>query len=257
MKLTRCLTLALALCALTSLAISTQADTAYLTIHPGENWISAPLVPYNPAPDALFGTVLAQSSLTRLDAPYQREITYNTDPAAFGNILLGDGYILNYTGSTAVTISYEGAPDGVPGSSGNMTDMWISLPGRQIDLSNLGGLHWIGHPFSHAISTDLCLVTNGTMTLTLSQAVADGWIDPLWYGLDPATKDQFTVGLSTQKPQKAYLQPGYMYKITTHRDNLALIIPANAVPEPGCLVVVLSGVGFFVGWKRKSASLVE
>ncbi len=98
-----------------------------------------PLSVFAGAPDGIDGL------LTKND-PTNGGITYDAfDPDAFGKVLLGEGFWLYQT--QGGTISIVGIPDGVPDSSNNMTDMWISLPGNQLDGVDEGGWHLFGHPF--------------------------------------------------------------------------------------------------------------
>ncbi len=102
------------------------------------NYVSVPLVPFNPDPMTVFSGADPEYNLWRWDAPTQNPV-YFEQGGAFGNILLGDGYYLN-NGAAASSITYSGVPDGVPdGLYGSdpthhyRTDMWISLPGKQTD----------------------------------------------------------------------------------------------------------------------------
>jgi len=254
----RTLAAIVALLAVLILAGTACAEQASITIYPGENWISVPLVPYNYQPSVLFAGCNINGNLVRLDPTTGATITYSAaHPDAFGGILLGDGYKLICTTPAPVVISYEGFPDGVPDLdpqgnpiAGTMTDMWISLPGRQGDGQNAGGSHWIGCPFNHARPVDACKVTDGTTLLNLAQAVQQGWIDGLWDSMNNESKATVKVGLSTMSPDESTLLPGRMYQVVTHKDDLALIIPGN-VPEPSTILALLCGLGGLAGLKRR------
>jgi hypothetical protein len=163
------------------------------------------------------------------------EVKYNAAHAEdFGGILLGEGYMINNSGSTAITVSYEGAPDGLPDSEGVGTDMWISLPG--------GSMHWMGNPFYHSVGFDQIMVTDGTQTLRMASAVSQNWLSGTWTTLDGQTQEETTVGLASLNPDDSFLRPTHMYKVQTYRQNLAVIIPCNAVPEPSSLLALFGGL---------------
>jgi len=200
------------------------------------NYISCPLVPFNPDPNAVFtgptGDPLdIDTLLLRYDGPSQGQVGFDAgDPGSFGNILLGDGYILNnYAGVDSFT--YQGVPDGVPDVSNNKTDMWISLPGGQGDTAQ-GGWHLIGQPFNHdtAVNGDLgtgdhIWFTDGTTLKTWDEAVTAGWVDDTMFYFEAAAQGQGT--LSYGGGDDDSLRAGKAYYVRTKKDNLALIIPAD------------------------------
>ena len=226
-----------------------RADTATIVVGPGDNWVAPPLVPFNPDPASVFAASIGDCTLTRFEVPTQEEVSYGSE--GFGNILLGDGYkVFNPTSTTFVN-SYEGVPDGVPDAQGNMTDMWLSLPGDQSDGQDSGGMHWVGHPFYHDTFFDAVMVTDGTQTKTIGEAVGANWIEGLWDFLDSETQTVRTVGLSSLGADDTLLRATHMYEVVTHRDNLALIVPADLVPEPTSVLVILCGLGALVARRRK------
>jgi hypothetical protein len=235
--------------AIVTIAASASALTVHLTIYPGENWISIPNAPYNPDPLAVFAGIPIEGNLSRFDSPSQEPIVYSTATRnQFGGLLLGDGFVLNYTGSTPTTITYDGASDGL-GDPNGMSDMWIGLP---VGIPGTGGMNWIGQPFNHATSFNSLLVTNGYETIGINEAVQRNWIDGLWSTMNNETKQINTVGLSTLNSDDAYLRPGKMYKFHTYLNNTALIVPAYPVPEPTSIICLLSGLaGISVMVRRK------
>jgi len=237
----------IAACLLSAMAISataTNTQTATITLCPGENWVAAPLVPFNPSTTALFAGFTG--NITRFDSPEQR--TISSDQADFGGILLGDGYKITNPSQSTLSFSYEGVPDGVPDYSGNMTDMWISLPGNCIDNLDAGGMHWVGQPYNHKTLISDMYMTDGSQALSIQESITAGWIGSLWRGFDNQTQKTFTVGLSTYGADENYFRAGSMYEIETHRDNLALIIGATPdVPEPSSIVTLIFGVGAMAG----------
>ncbi|MHB9036358.1 MAG: PEP-CTERM sorting domain-containing protein [Armatimonadota bacterium] len=241
------------LLAATVSVVASATETATLTLYPGENWIAPPLVALDANPTAVFAGLSINGNLTRFDAFNQQVVTYNSaNPASFGNILLGDGYKINYSGQNPFTLSYVGVPDGVPDSQGNMTDMWIALPGNMADSQNSGGTHWIGQPYNHNTSVGSMMVTNNVELITVLNAVNRGWLDPLWHGFNAETQTGFTVGLSAYGANQNYFKAGQTYEIVSHIDNLALIVPATPyVPEPSSILVLTCGFGWLLRCKRR------
>jgi len=214
----------LVLCAGASMAVNVSYD-----IYGGWNLITAPLVPFNPDPLSVFAGAPdgIDGVLTRVD-PTNGNITYDGfDPAGFGNVLLGDGYWLFQSGGG--TISYDGVPDGVPDGSGNMTDMWISLPGNQADAGaeppSGGGWHLIGQPFNHDTNAVGNLYfTDGSSMKTWEDAVAASWVDAAFIGANASTG-----GFNVQFDgfgDDDHLRATHGYWIRTYKDNIALVIPA-------------------------------
>lgn len=158
-----------------------------------------------------------------------------SEPSAFGNFLLGEGYMVTVVPNSEDpdgkwTVSYTGAVDGLGTESAvtggtkvsGMTDMWISLPGV---TGGNGGEHYIGFPFDHEILWESMLVTDGTETISVMDAVINGWIDSVWSWWDPVLQNPMVIDPSD--PSLMYMKPGMMYDIVTYRPNLALIIPAG------------------------------
>jgi len=228
------LLLALVVLGLVMLVTPVYCARATFSLNAGWNSIGVPLVPFNPSPAAVFaGTNF--TALRRFDAPTQAWIDYSPfslDP--FGNILLGNGYEIYVPSATTVT--YEGVPDGVPDPNGEMTDMWIAIPGCLTDSQDAGGIHFIGHPFNHYSLANTALVTNGSTVVSLQVAIRDGWLD----------------GLGTND---AYLSPSHAYWVQTHRDDLALIIPAYpayaSVPEPAGIAIIVCGLSRLVCHRKR------
>lgn len=201
------------------------ADTASFDVLAKWNCISAPLVPFNPDPLSVFSGINVVGTLSRYDAPSQSGVIYDDlEPEVFGNILLGDGYWLLSDGT--YTVSYDGVPDGVPDGSGNMTDMWISLPGNQLDPADAGGWHLIGQPFDHDTNVVANLyLTDGTTLKTWEEAVDAGWCGNTLFAFDPTT--QSGLGVSYDIADDDHLRANQGYWFYTQKDNLALIIPAQ------------------------------
>jgi hypothetical protein len=201
------------------------ADTVTLDLFAQWNFISAPLVPFNPDPLSVFSGLTVSGYLNRWDAPTQSMATYDEiDPAAFGNVLLGDGYQLYQ--DAAGSFTYAGVPDGVPDGGGNMTDMWISLPGYQLDGVDEGGWHLIGQPFNHDTSgVENLFLTDGTTLKTWEQAVDANWCDDGMQYWDGASQSMLLMSFGLADDD--HIRAGKAYWFHTKKDNLALIIPAT------------------------------
>ena len=192
----------------------------------GNNLIAMRGVPFDPDPISVFGDVnLIDGALSRLTPTSGNTETYFSfqEPGGpFGGMLLGDGYMIQVAGSQ-VTISYDGVADGVPDGAGQMTDMWVSLPGV---TGREGGYHMVGHPFDHNVLWANVQVTDGTQTIPVMDAVNLGWLDGYWAYLDAPTQSTFNVD-PDEIMGSAYMEPGRAYIVFTRKSNIALIIPAN------------------------------
>jgi len=240
-------TFGLVLALLTLSVGASMAATATIDFYGEWNMVSAPLVPFVSTPwNGLSGSAKGVfdpvdidfgGSLSRWDASTQGMVGWSMFvPDAFGNILLGDGYWLYQPGSGSVT--YDGVPDGVPDGVGNMTDMWVSLPGGQTDGVDAGGWHIIGTPFNHPIcfskeqmnllGDNIC-VTDGSTLKTWGEAVAALWVDDPMVTWDGVTQGNATAGYFFANDE--FLRPGKGYWVHTNKDNLALIIPSTS-PAP-------------------------
>lgn len=227
---------------LVAMHATAKTETATITLYPGENWIAAPLVPIDPSPQKVFAGFTG--TIARFNSPNQCIIS--SSQADFGNILLGDGYKITNTSQNIVTINYEGVPDGVPDSNGNMSSMWIALQGNCIDDIDAGSMHWVGQPFNHNTLIENIYVTGifENTGYTIREAINLGLIDPLWRGFNNETKEYFTAGLPEFGADENFLRAGSMYEIVSHKDLLAFIIPADVyVPEPSSVVALIYGVG--------------
>lgn len=189
----------------------------------GANWIALRGVPFDPDPIAIFGDVdLIDGMIARLDPTSggtEDYWSFQEPGGPFGGMLLGDGYWLNST--SQYTINYDGAPDGLPDGAGQKTDMWISLPGV---TGREGGFHWIGHPFNHEVPFVNVMVTDGTQTISVLDAIEAGWLDGYWAYLDAPSQGTLNVD-PEELMGSPNLEPGRMYQVFTRKANLALIIP--------------------------------
>ena len=130
--------LVLAVSLMLVLSASAFAVQAQYDVYDGWNLISAPLVPINPDPYSVFVNLPGG-----VDGNYYGwDPTYGGlgpadfgDASAVGNVLLGQGYWMYVPDGMAGQVKYDGLADGVPGTDGVKTDMWISLPGNKADDS--------------------------------------------------------------------------------------------------------------------------
>ena len=195
-------------------------------VYPGYNFVSPPVVPFDPNVPSVFPAPTydpgGNDAVYRFDAGTQSAVFYDQIfPGDYGGVLLGDGFWYQYNNGTGVqNWDVVGAPDGLPDSSGVMTDMWISLA----PMNN--GWTYIGCPFKHAVDVGKCFLTDGLVTKTWDQAANDGWTEGGMYGYDPPSMSFFTVGSDPAMFDRTQLEAynGYEFKIL--KGNLALIVPA-------------------------------
>ncbi|MEN6356766.1 MAG: hypothetical protein ABFD83_06745 [Armatimonadota bacterium] len=192
----------------------------------GYETVSCPVVAINPEPSAVFNGLDFENgspSLSRFDAVTKGMVTYDywSQPdAAFGGILLGDGYQVwnDGAGSGTNTIS-DYIADGVP-SAGLKTDMWISLP--------KAGWSLIGVPYNTPVvieqeTGEPIYFTDGKQMLRWDAAVGAGWLGDNIQRFNGAgwTLSGF------QYVDEDQLTPGKGYYIYTNIDNLAMVIKAQ------------------------------
>ncbi|MHB9036839.1 MAG: right-handed parallel beta-helix repeat-containing protein [Armatimonadota bacterium] len=212
----------------------------------GWNYIATPLAPFNSDPLDLLSATAEQldSALSGWNSPVQSYLQWNAweEPAgsSFGGMLLGDGY--QYYVQTAYNIAYNGFPDALPAGY-SKTDVVISLPGNQSSSVN-GGWHMIGTPFNHDIPVDsgnntgdLVYLTNGATVKTWGDAVNAGWCQSDFQGFDGSTQGGISITYDGFGDD-TYLRAGRGYWFYTAKDNLALIIPADANDTTGPTVTV-------------------
>jgi len=209
----------LAIVALFAVGVSASATVVSTTIYPGFNMIGPPVVPFSPDPASVFAGIPLAGTLTRFDASTQGYVLYDPDfPEDYGGVLLGDGAWLRKAGGGTLTWSYDGAPDGLPDSSGVLTDMWLSLP--------QAGFTLIAHPFNHPVDAANVRFTDGIGTLDWQAAVAAGWFNGVLVGFEATVQGYFTVGPDPDSYDRTQLEPFYGYWVRTYKANLAMIVPA-------------------------------
>jgi len=209
------------------------ADSVSLDIYAGWNMIGLPLVPFNPDPGTIFASIPSLDyKLQRWD-PASGGIFYTSDaPEEFGMCLLADGYWLNNISASTITVTYDGVPDGVPDGSGNMTDMWVSLPGKGAE----GAWHLIGLPYNHNIICDdgsgtgvNVKFTDGTTLKTWDEAfrATPQWVTDRMQGYN-AVGGGYWVSYNGETEDDT-LRAGKGYWVRTLVPNIAMILPAYPV----------------------------
>jgi len=248
------LMLVLALLLMASVAQG-ATQTAKMDVYNDHSFIGPPIVPIDPDPRNLFlnGGIDPDVDclISRYDATSSSWIGWYIGPApgqGTFNILLGEGYWVDYTvyggspPSNPTAVAYAGVLDGVPDVGGTMTDMWISLPGDQLDGIDAGGQHFISCPFNHQVGFNKVALgdglnvqlTDGNTVRSFFDAVygASPWLAwPLYYYNSPLASWE-TAG--EDLCNELFVNPGRCYWVTTFKDNLAMIVPwaAGYIPPP-------------------------
>jgi hypothetical protein len=216
-------TILLGIAATLAIGAAAIAQPVTVSLSQGMNLVSAPVVPFDPAPASVFKTD-AGAPISIVNKLYKIGTTGNvpypalaTQQAAWGGILIGDGYWLNSAASTVW--QFDGAPDGLSqdGTTATMTDMWISLP--------TVGFAAIGHPFNHAVSCAKCSFTNGSETVLWADAITKGWVAAYAYGY--GSTGYVNVGPPRIGVKVNQFDPGKAYLLNVKVANLAMIIPAQ------------------------------
>jgi len=209
------------------------ADSVTVDVYSGWNLVGLPLVPLDHDPAVIFSDIAdLDYNLSKWD-PSTGGVPFTFDaPEEFGMCLLGDGFWLMNTGAATVPVTYDGVANGVPDSSGNKTDMWISLPGS----GNSGAWHMVGVPFNNDIMCDdgnctggNIMFTNGTALLDWDAAFREGWVNDRFTGWN-ASGGGFDVSYNGETEDDT-LRAGHGYWVQTYVPNIAMILPAYPV-EP-------------------------
>ncbi len=215
---------------------SQQGATATFDLYAGWDYLSIPLVPYDPDPSSVFDPTYVYNRLYGFDPVSQGGTSYDDiDPTIFGNMQTGAGYQL-FLDSSA-TLSYVGYPDGLPNLQNEKTDVAISLPGNQLDSyvdpPSGGGYHLVGHPFNHltladsgGYTGDRILFTDGKQIKNWSQAALSGWCNSYMNGFDPVLQGGFSVSYD-DLADHTWFTPSRGYEFWTQKDNIAMIVPGN------------------------------
>jgi len=222
--------------AIVALFVVGVGASAYPLYPGGFNFIGPPVVPFNPDVSSIFAAPCdpgGADTMYRFDVGTQGANFYDPMfPGDYGGVLLGDGIWYQYNGPADPGKPWHewdvvGAPDGLPDSSGVMTDMWISL------APVAPGFTYLAQPFKHVTDIAKCFLTDGLVTKTWDQAANDidpgtgkTWTEALMYGFDPTTQGFFTVGSDPMMFDRTQLEAYNGYEFKTLKANLALIVPA-------------------------------
>ena len=202
-------------------------------LHVGNNLFSLPGIPANPSPVAVLngldpgnGSSL-KGRLSRYDVPTQSEVFLTTPLSSdsFGNFLLGEGYRLRLNAGEPGSIAFSGY-------GGDFADRWISV-------AKLGAA-LIGDPFAYPVNWADVLVTDGTKTVTLTDAARTqfpAWLSSRATYFDSAAQVNRLLGLPDDNPDSLQLTPWAAYFVTSNRDNIALLIPTSGATISGVLTL--------------------
>jgi hypothetical protein len=228
--------------ALPAAAVNTQSVS--IVLNPGDNWVASPVVPFDPTPASVFSGIDINNNLTFWDPLQQQSIVYDAaHPGNYPAILMGEGYIVRNTGTTAITCQYGGV-------NIDDTDLYLSLPGSE---SGGGGMNWIGiTSTSDMLFDDLYVLSMTHDTCSVAQAAQMGLMDAVWTTMNSATQTIERVGASGQQGVDTHwLRAGHMYKVQTYESTLAIIAP-HPVPEPTTLPALFCALGGVATMLRRS-----
>lgn len=177
----------------------------------GFNLFSLPYTTLDYTPSALFGGLPVANILYRWNSAIQDFVLFDGNPAGpFGRMNQGTGYAYLAPMSGQITFN---------GFASNTNDVRISLPKE--------GWSLIGHPFATPIKWYDMKLTNGSETIGLLDAVAEGWIGRIAFTWDPVSGGFGYVGTGARGSRfDDSLRPWKAYWVSTNQDDLALIVPA-------------------------------
>lgn len=240
------------LCLVLALLVATGASavttaTATVPLYFMLNQIACPLVPLDPAPlyegpsgiAGVFGGLPGQPELGWTDLYMGSDSVKKVDPTtgsekillsewgADEGCLAGDGYIAwveDFGNGPSPSLEEPAKTFQYVGVDISDTDLWVSLPGL---TGQQGGDHWVGitYPIGSVIDYSAVVVTDGTDSYTMYQ-IASGegpqdWMNPAFIYLEPTSQSERPVPWEWDP----VLYGGQMYRVTTYKSNLALIIP--------------------------------
>ena len=172
----------------------------------GLSLISIPHEPVDPDPVVVMGSIPIDGRLTRWDRPGQGSVTYDeNDQDYFGDLSLDQGYWL--TTSSAQTISYQAYGKTTASRSQSLPKAGWSIIGCIYDTET---------PWANMT------VTNGTTTVSLEQAMNNGWVNSIGFWWDAQGQGTRDVGLPDDACYTDNLQPWHGTWFRTFVDNLSL-----------------------------------
>ncbi len=203
----------------------------YNLLNSGDNLFSLPGIPANPSPVSVLsaldpgdGSGLS-GRLSRYDVPMQSEVFLTTPLTSdkFGKMLLGEGYHLRLNPGSPGAAQFSGY-------GADAVDRWTSV-------AKLGAA-LIGDPFPYPVNWADLLVTDGTKTVSLTDAARTlfpPWLSSKARYYDSVAQAYRILGLPDDRPDSGQMTPWTAYFVTSNRDNLALIAPAATVFVSGKL----------------------
>lgn len=225
-------------------ASAVTTGTAVVPLYNMMNQVACPLIPLDPAPlyegpggiAGVFGGLAGAPELGWFDLYMGSDWIKKFDPTSGSEKTLlsewgpdegciaGDGYI-------GWVEDFGAGPSMDPvksfqyvGVDISDTDLWVSLPGL---TGQPGGDHWVGinYPVGSIIDYAAVVVTDGTDSYTMYQ-IASGegpqdWMNPAFIYFEPTSQAEKPVPWEWDP----VLYGGQMYRVTTYKSNLALIIP--------------------------------
>jgi len=172
----------------------------------GKALLSLPYEPIDPAPATVMTGIPIDGRLIQWYRPGQSSRVYDElDPDFFGNMSLDQGYWL--TVNSAQTITYQA----LPGYAGSRAQ---SLP--------KAGWNIIGCPFPTEHKWADMRITNGGTTVSLEQAMNNGWINSIGVWWDSVNQSSRDVGLPDDLCYTDNLQPWHGHWFKTYANNLTL-----------------------------------
>lgn len=191
-----------------------------LLLNPGWNFISLPMVPANTTPMVVFRGLDINEKLAVWDNEIQAFRVFNSsNPAAFGQIDPDQGYWLYVADPAGFKVNGDLA----------MTARHIKLPQT---LAQPGGARTeFGYPFNRQTPVSRLKVYNpnapNPQIRPINSAVNAGWISPAieYWIPDPIDPGWAPTNIGQGKGHVNKLQPWQAYRVTSHVNDLELIIP--------------------------------
>jgi len=157
------------------------------------------------------------------------ETTIESQDYYLATIYSGEGYYIKTSGAPGSenpgAINYVGIGDPI-----STTDRYVSLPGRADSTA------WTLTGYtnrSESLNYENLCVTDGSTTLSATDAWKANWITSCAYWWDTSTWSLCDVGLYEDLASNWDLEPWHGYFIGSWKDNLGLIIPAPPPPPQG------------------------
>jgi len=197
---------------------------------PGWNLVSVPVEPADPEVEAVFADMIAEGNvMDNCVYRYDPGAGYATFPADFTQVERGRGYwVFLETASGDTVVGVDG-----PAADGDAT----------VPLAD--GWNLIGHPFESSVPWASCSIDNGAAVLSVADAAAAGWIEPILYYYEPGSGYGLVKHDGTGDDDASRPWRGYWLLCLT--GGLDLIVPIPTTPvglqNPGFETGDLTGWG--------------